>query len=57
MEVSKRDNNIAYELLVRCIDYGMKLKISVFDLIRLPSKFKSLPAQVRHSKCTSAFAS
>lgn len=45
LEVINRDNNIAYEIIVNCIDYGTKLKLHVFDLIRLPSRFKRLPAQ------------
>ena len=45
LDVLKRDTNIAYELLVSCIDYGTKYKIHVFDLIRLPSRYKKLPPQ------------
>ena len=45
-DVTKRDNNIVYEVKVKAIDYGANYKISTHDLIKLPSKFKQLPPQV-----------
>lgn len=45
LQVTKQDLKIAYEVLAQCIDYGVKLIVNVHDLIKLPMKFQSLPAQ------------
>ncbi|RNA14464.1 ATP-dependent RNA helicase TDRD12 isoform X1, partial [Brachionus plicatilis] len=44
-EVIRKDGQIAFELVVKCIDYGSKLQISAQDLIKLPDQFKILPPQ------------
>ena len=42
----KYDDVMVFEVVVKCIDIGCKLKINSKDLIRLPSRFKKLPPQV-----------
>lgn len=46
LDVAKADGEMAYELVVKCIDYGTKLIIKTQDLIKLPKQFKQLPPQV-----------
>lgn len=46
IDIVKKDGKIAFELVVKCIDYGSKFSISTQDLVKLPAKFKDLPAQV-----------
>jgi hypothetical protein len=41
------DGKIVYEVLVRCIDYGCNINISTYQLIRLPTRFRTLPPQVK----------
>ena len=45
MKVTRQDGMVAYEVMVKCIDSGVKMIISVHDLIKLPEKFQKLPAQ------------
>lgn len=45
-EITKSVDSIVYEVKVKAIDYGANYRISTHDLIKLPSKFKKLPAQV-----------
>lgn len=51
VHVPKKSDKIApNRITVKCIDYGPRFNCSVFDLIKLPSKFKTLPPQVKQNR-------